>query len=159
MPPSPNSLHHLLREGPLLALQREALEQQSWLERVRELLPERLRLACLSCVLKGDVLVIQMDSSSFATLLRFQAPLLLKALKDKRGKPLRNIEVRVHVSVLPRPREAPMRKPCSKTTAHHLREYAQQVASDDMAASLKRLVDTLERRGIPQGTAKKRTPV
>ncbi|NDG88131.1 MAG: DUF721 domain-containing protein, partial [Gammaproteobacteria bacterium] len=71
MPPSPKPLHHLLREGPLFALKREALEQQSWLVMVKELLPENLRLACLGCVLKGDVLVIQMSSSSFATLLRF----------------------------------------------------------------------------------------
>ncbi len=156
MPPSPKPLQHLLREGPLFALKREALEQQSWLVMVKELLPESLRLACLGCVLKGDVLVIQMSSSSFATLLRFQAPLLLKALKDRKGKPLRTIEVRTHVGVLPRGREAPMRKPCPKTTSQHLRAYAEQAPSDDMAAALRRLVDTLERRGIPQGTIKKR---
>lgn len=124
-------------------------EQEKLVRAIQERLPTPLRPHCRHCIRRGDTLVIQVGSSSHASLFRFHAPSLLRSMNDDLGLQLRDIQIRNLI-----PRVEPTAKPRVDRpiagSAKHVLEAAAACESGDIRTSLLRLGSTLSRLGRKQ---------
>ena len=124
-------------------------EQDRLVRAVQERLPAPLRTHCRHCIRKGDTLVIQIGSSSHASLIRFHAPTLLRSMNDDLGLQLRDIQIR---NLIPKGEPITNRraeKP-GDGSARHILEAASACESGDIRTSLLKLGATLSRLGKKQ---------
>lgn len=124
-------------------------EQERLIRAVQERLPTPLRAHCRHCIRKGDTLVIQVGSSSHASIIRFHAPTLLRSMNDDLGLQLRDIQIR---NLIPKGEPTANRRTHSPVegSARHILEAASACESGDIRTSLLRLGSTLSRLGRKQ---------
>jgi len=116
--------------GRLLRLQRQ----------LAELLPDYLSSACKVANLKGDELVIHVDSAGLAVKLRQAVPSLLADFAHA-GVLLRDIKVKVSVREYRPPTPPAEQRHISDAARSRLGELAASLPADSpLAAALKRLV-------------------
>lgn len=77
-------------------------QQQALLGEIQGLLPSSLARHCLHARIRGESLVIHVDSPAWASKLRFQGQALLRALRAKAPN-LRKLSVRILQPESPRP--------------------------------------------------------
>jgi len=75
------------------------LEQLNHL--LQQILPTQFSAHCRLANLNGDKLIIHTDNPSYASLIRFQAPVLCKTLSDELNKNIKHIEVKVRQRYYP----------------------------------------------------------
>lgn len=108
-------------------------------KRVRAHLPLSLAPHCRIANLRAGILVIQTDSATWHTKLRFLLPGLTRRLREEPGlAELRGIELRVAPSSEPRQR-AGRRQRLSEASAELLRSSAEATADPDLRRALQRL--------------------
>lgn len=128
-------------------LVRELSEQERLLQAVRAALPRALAIQCQHCLKHREQLIIQIESSAGATLLRFQAPALLARLATEHGLHFSDLRVRNLIpSTYPTTAVKPARNP-EGNASRHLLESAKDCASEEIRSSLLRLARTLDRQG------------
>lgn len=106
---------------------------------VNEVLPADCRDYCRPASYRNGVLKLQADSAAWATKLRFQQPLILNALKQRRGfADLRKIQVKV-IPNYDKPKIQVAAKPISAASAEHLRETADSIDQPELSEALRRI--------------------
>lgn len=129
------------------SLTRELSEQERLLQAVRAALPLALATQCQYCIKQREQLIIQVESSASATLLRFQAPALLARLATEHD--LRFAEVRIR-NLIPANSQGTALKPAPQpegNASRHIMESAKGCTSDEIRSSLLRLAQTLGQQG------------
>jgi hypothetical protein len=114
---------------------------------VRETLSTELAGHLRGATVSGETLTLYVDSPSWATRMRFQAPSLLRQLPAS-GLAVRHCQIRVQPpGDVPRPaRVQPRRARVSASAADSVRSAADAAESPGLAAALRRLASTLVRR-------------
>lgn len=124
-----NALHGLLEQSKV---------QSMLLQRIRALILPPLDVHCMAVVQKGSQLVLYVDSSTWASRLRFTARELTRQLNTN-GIPVERITVRVLVSS-PRPRRQHTRiRHLSPDNASLINQTAAGIKDKDLSAALIRL--------------------
>jgi hypothetical protein len=147
MADKPESAHSLLKGGVMAALRAELEVQGRMLQAVRRGLPDFLGSHCRHCVIKGDRLLIYVDSPAWGSQLRFHGPSLLLHLEQTTGRRFRDIQVRNLLPAAPtstaeKPRAVP---PPGPGVSELLRESAENAPHEDIREALLRLSRTLEK--------------
>ena len=107
---------------------------------VQDLLPLPLDEHCRVMSLRGDTLVMAVDSPVWAARLRFHAPKLVKQLAGIQTAKLRTVQVRVRpVDPPPAARQMPRAPGLSAGNALALEQTAQGVSDAGLKAALLRL--------------------
>ena len=75
------------------------LEQLNHL--LQQTLPTQFSAHCRLANLNGDKLIIHTDNPSYASLIRFQAPVLCKTLSDELNQNIKHIEIKVRQHYYP----------------------------------------------------------
>lgn len=146
MPRRPRPLHAYVGSSLPPELMHGLADQERWLRLVRAALPEALASQCRHCIRKDGRLIIQVNSSSTATLLRFQAPALLERITAMTSETFTGIQIR---NLMPLTFELESRKvaSCPGTAARrHILESAATRDADEISAALARLGQALDRR-------------
>ena len=106
---------------------------------VARALARPLRDHCLVANVRGDCLVLQVDSPSWATRLRFELPSLLASLRAHRDLRVSHATVRVHVARGGEVTQEPVPAKMSAAAAACLQATAQSVAHPDLRSAILRL--------------------
>lgn len=146
MPRRPRPLHAYVRNSLPSALMRGLADQALWLRRVRAALPDALASQCHYCICKNGQLIIQVSSSSTATLLRFQAPALLERIAGMTSEPIKGIQIRNLLSPTFEPDPRQVANQPGAAASRHLLASAAERDGDEISAALARLGQTLDRR-------------
>ena len=117
-------------------------------EQVRALLPPPLAPHCFVAALKGNRLTLHADNASFATRLRFKAPVLLRqlpALGDFAAV------TDIAVGTARQPVAPPQRRQTAVSLRHRpparlLDDLADSISDESLKASVRRLRDSARRR-------------
>ena len=126
--------------GRLQALRRRAARLESLTQALRAALPEDLAPHVQVANLRGDTVVLAADSPAWLTLLRLQAPQVLRRLRALPGMgALRTLRMRVLAAPAGAPAAAPRRAGLSAAAGRHLRQAADALGDPALARALVRL--------------------
>ena len=121
-------------------LQNQLGIQEQLLKQVRETLPSPLDQHCIRAIPQGEVLILLVESSAWASRLRYLGRELLKQLQRRK---LRFHRVQVRVSMATRParqnRSTRRALPLSSENAVLLRSLAESSDDDQLKSALLRL--------------------
>ena len=107
---------------------------------IKALLPAELASHCRIANLRKNRVVMQADSTVWATRLRYQTPEILKQLQQYRAlQGIRSIEVTVVPASKPRARPKRQPRPISKQNAHMIESASETLSDPELAAALRRL--------------------
>lgn len=148
MPRRPRPLHSYVRNSLPPEMIRSLANQALWLRRVQDALPDALASQCRYCMYKDGQLIIQVNSSSTATLLRFQAPALLERMAAKTTEPLKGIQVRNLIAATFEQEARQVAGSPGAAASRHLFASAAERDGDEIGAALRRLGQTLNRRAL-----------
>jgi hypothetical protein len=113
-------------------------EQYALLQQVRRLIPAPLNSHCAAAIKKNTQLVIYVDSSTWASRLRFSVRALTQQLKAQ-NIPIERITVRVLINTKPvTTKRGPIRK-MTPDNASIINQTADGIADPSLRAALKRL--------------------
>lgn len=130
----------------MAALRAELEVQGRMLQAVRRGLPDFLGSHCRHCVIKGDRLLIYVDSPAWGSQLRFQAPSLLPHLEQTTGRRFRDIQIRNLLPAAPaNAAEKPRAVLPGPGVSELLRETAESTSHEDIREALLRLSRTLDK--------------
>ena len=130
----------LISKNRLTQLQDQLMVQENLLKRVRESLSAPLDQHCIGVIPRGEVLTLLVESSAWASRLRYLARDLLKQL-HRRQIHFKRIQIRVSVDTKPLPRRKTSRRavPLSRENAALLRCLARSMDEERLRAALQRL--------------------
>jgi hypothetical protein len=106
---------------------------------LHKLLPEQLRDHCRLANISPDGLVIQTDSSQYATLLRFDAPRICKAMTAHLSSPISRLKVTVKTNLHSIKNEVVQPKTLSKSAAQTISNAVEFLEEGDLKMALSRL--------------------
>jgi hypothetical protein len=106
---------------------------------LHKLLPEQLRGHCRLANINTNSIVIQTDSSQFASLLRFDAPRICKAMTEHLTKPVSRLKVTVNAELHSAKVESKQPKTLSTTAAQTISEAAEFLEDGDLKKALNKL--------------------
>lgn len=106
---------------------------------LHKLLPEQLRGHCRLANINTGSIVIQTDSSQFASLLRFDAPRICKAMNEHLQKPINRLKVTVNADLHVLKVEASQPKTLSSSAAKTISQAAQILEDGDLKLALNKL--------------------
>ncbi|MCW8890833.1 MAG: DUF721 domain-containing protein [Sedimenticola sp.] len=113
-------------------------EQAALLQHIRPLIPAPLNIHCTAVVKKGPQLVIYVDSSTWASRLRFSAREITRQLKSQ-GLAIDRITVRVLIHSKPvATKRGPIRQ-LTPDNASIINQTAEGISDPQLRAALKRL--------------------
>jgi hypothetical protein len=113
-------------------------EQQALLQQIRQLIPAPLNAHCAAVVKKNTQLVIYVDSSTWASRLRFSVRELTHQLKSQ-NLAVERITVRVLINTKPAiTKRGPLRR-MSPDNASIINQTADEITDPSLRAALKRL--------------------
>jgi len=102
----PNHISNVYQQNDMLKKLSQHTQLLAQLNHVlQQSLPTQYSAHCRLANVKNETLVIQTDNASFASLIRFQAPNLCKALTEQLGQTFTKIVVKV------KPHHIPLNKP------------------------------------------------
>jgi hypothetical protein len=127
--PSPTKLGAIVTQNSLLRqLFREAAENRSHNERIRELIDEPLRAHVRFALLKGDTVILIADSSAWASKLRYQVAAIQRRMESSpEMAAVRNIRVKVAAAETTTRIPARRAQALSATTAEGVRRQAESI--------------------------------
>ncbi len=129
---------YLNRTNKLHGLIQQSMEQSLLLKRIRTLIPAPLDAHCTAAVSKDTGLVLYVDSSTWASRLRFMSRELVQRLNSD-GMNIKRITVRVLVTSQPPERKhAPIRH-LSEENAFLISQTAADIDDHDLSEALLRL--------------------
>ena len=106
---------------------------------LHKLLPEQLRGHCRLANITTDSIVIQTDSSQFASLLRFDAPRICKAMTEHLTKPIQRLKVTVNADLHSAKVESKHPKTLSANAAQTISEAAEFLEDGNLKVALSKL--------------------
>jgi hypothetical protein len=107
---------------------------------IKALLPEELASHCRIANLRKNRVVMQADSTAWATRLRYQTPEILKQLQEYNAlQGIKSIQVTVAPASKPRGKTRRQARPLSEQNARIIRSAAESLADPELAAALRRL--------------------
>ena len=123
-----------------LTLRAQHLERLNHL--FQHILPTQFSAHCRLANINAETVIIHTDNASYASLIRFQAPVLCKTLSTELGSQISKIEVRV------RPQHRPLNTASSNTISlpRSAASALQQTAQDLEEGSLKTALEKLAKR-------------
>jgi hypothetical protein len=130
----------LFSQGRLRDLQHQLAAQEQLLQQVRACLPSPLDRHCLGAIPRAEVLILLVESSAWASRLRYLASELLKQLRRRQIR-FKRIQIRVSVDTLSLPIRKTSRRaiPLSSDNAKRLRDLAASMDDDQLRSALQRL--------------------
>jgi hypothetical protein len=131
-------------------LVRELSEQDRLLQSVRASLPPALASQCRYCIKKREQLIIQVDSSATATLLRFQAPSLLAHMAREHGFRFTDVQVQNLISASSEAAAVTTATTPGAKASRHIKDSADGCTSDEIRCALLRLSKTLDQQEQPK---------
>ena len=137
------SLEQLLSDhrSPLAHLMGRADELLKIEQVILDYLPEDVRPHCRLGTVRGTTLILQTESSVWATRIRFQEPMLLKQLnQDRRFAQLKKIQTQVRPTAK-RVKPPQAAKPLSADSAAHVEAMAEGLGDDELGLALRRLAE------------------
>ena len=106
---------------------------------LHKLLPEQLRGHCRLANITREGLVIQTDSSQYATLLRFDAPRICKAMTEHVSNPVARLKVTVKSNLHSAKKEVIQPKKLSKNAAQSISDAVEFLEDGDLKVALSKL--------------------
>lgn len=147
--PSPTKLGAIVTQNSLLRqLFREAAENRSHDDRIRQLIDEPLRAHVRFAMLKGDTVILIADSSAWASKLRYQVAAIQRRMESAPEMAgVRNIRVKVAAAepttqIPTRRAQAP-----SATTAEGVRKQAESIEDPELREAVLKLTGHRRRGG------------
>ena len=141
----PQSLDHLLTANPLKHLVIKAQRIRAINDVLQQVLPSDLAPHCRTMSLREDTLNIEVDSSAWATRLRYLIPDLKYQLHNfTTTADVESIRCRVRPAAQAQPRAKNKTPQLSQTSAHVIRSTAQSISSPTLKAALLRLADVAD---------------
>ncbi len=147
--PSPTKLGAIVTQNSLLRqLFREAAENRSQNDRIRELIDEPLRAHVRFALIKGDTVILIADSSAWASKLRYQVAVIQRRMEaSAEMAAVRNI--RVKVAAAEAITQIPTRRAqgLSATTADGMRRQAESIEDPLLREAVLKLSGHRQRDG------------
>lgn len=106
---------------------------------LQQALPPQYSAHCRLANIKHNTVVIQTDNASYASLIRFQAPVLCKALSEQLGQTLSHVEVKVKPHHMPLSDTNNHTISLPESAAQNLAETAQGLEQGPLKAALEKL--------------------
>jgi hypothetical protein len=130
----------LFSKRRLTHLQNQLALQQDLLQKIRASLPSPLDQHCLGAIPRGETLILLVESSAWASRLRYLARELIKQLQQRQIR-FKRIQVRVSVDRRPVQRRKTSRRaiPLSRENAQLLRCLAESLDDVQLSSALQRL--------------------
>lgn len=147
--PSPTKLGAIVTQNSLLRqLFREAAENRSHNDQVKQLIDEPLRAHVRFALIKGDTVILIADSSAWASKLRYQVATIQRRMESSPELPeIRNIRVKVAAaeptSQIPTHRAQAL----SATTAEGVRRQAESIEDPLLREAVLKLAGHRRRDG------------
>lgn len=117
----------------------QVLEQLNHL--LQQTLPTQFSAHCRLANLNGDKLIIHTDNPSYASLIRFQAPVLCKTLSEELNTNIKRIEVKVRQRYYPIQDKNTNELSLPSTAATALKETANDLDEGPLKTALKKLAN------------------
>ena len=127
--PSPTKLGSIVTQNSLLRqLFRDAAENRSHNDRIKQLIDEPLRAHVCFALIKGDTLILIADSSAWASKLRYQVAAIQRRMESTPDlAQVRNIRVKVAAAEPVDHTPTRRAQALSAATAEGVREQAQSI--------------------------------
>jgi len=143
MPAYPRRFAACCRRAMPATLTSDLAEHARLLLRVKSVLPPPLSRQCRYCRSQGGVLIVQMESSAMASLLRFQTPAILERLGAEHGLHFTDLVIRNWLPEANAAADRPKPPRPSARAGEHLLQAAESCAVDEIKSALLRLGHTL----------------
>jgi hypothetical protein len=105
----------------------------------QQTLPTQFSAHCRLANLSGDKLIIHTDNPSYASLIRFQAPVLCKTLSNELNTTIKHIEIKVRQHFYPKQDKAPNDLSLPNSAAKALLETANDLDEGPLKTALNKL--------------------
>lgn len=147
--PSPTKLGAIVTQNSLLRqLFRDAAENRSQNERIRQLIDEPLRAHVRFALLKNDTVILIADSSAWASKLRYQVAAIQQRMESSPGMDgVRNIRVKVAAAEATTQIPTRRAKALSASTAEGVRSQAESIEDPLLRAAVLKLAAHRRRDG------------
>ncbi|RKZ95447.1 MAG: hypothetical protein DRQ40_03615 [Gammaproteobacteria bacterium] len=125
-----SSLYKLSQRARFLAELNHILQQT---------LPTQFSAHCRLANIKDETLIIHTDNASYASLIRFQAPVLCKTLSTELNITIRNLEVKVRPFYIPLQNSHKNTLSLPRTAAETIQHTAQSIEDGPLKTALEKL--------------------
>jgi len=141
MTKKPRTVSNVVNNSEQLGhLARMLRQQQSLLEKIRQLLPAPLQQHCIHARVSGMRLVLHTDSPVWGARLRFHAPQIIEAVRQQAPN-LNKLDIRIYLPSNVRPGRRPLGS-LPEHTAALINQLADSIDDQAICAALKRLSGT-----------------
>ncbi len=106
---------------------------------LQKLLPQQLRGHCRLANITTNSIIVQTDSSQFASLLRFDAPRICKALSENLNNSVTRLKVTVNANLRFAKQEKKTTKVLSSNAATSLQQVAEMIEDGNLKQALNKL--------------------
>lgn len=120
-----------------LSQRSQRLEQLNYL--LKQALPSQFSAHCRLANISGSTLILHTDNASFASLIRFQAPVIIKTLSTELNMSITHIDVNVRPLFSPKKSPSPRTISLSSSAANSLQQSAQSIEDGPLRDSLEKL--------------------
>ena len=132
-PTSLRPVHAILANGRQAELLGQNKAHSRILETVRELLPDNFNVHCVSAQMLDNSLIVHVDTSTWATKLRFQLPAILPALQRQPGlHSISKCDVRIQPGQPANSSPGSHSRQIDEQTAQQIRELACVISDENL---------------------------